>query len=92
MWALALAMPTASLYLSVVSVLGLEIGALLVERRDGKQGAFFALGLGATFCLHSSAEFWRLTLLWPSDVHRSMCQILAPIGVPSSQQRRLFIA
>ena len=36
MWAQA--MPTASLYLSVVSVLELEIGALLVERRDRKQG------------------------------------------------------
>ena len=33
-------MPTASLYLSVVSVLaGLELGSLLVERRDRKQGA-----------------------------------------------------
>ena len=37
MWAQAL--PTASLYLSVVSVLELEIGTLLVERRDRKQGA-----------------------------------------------------
>ena len=37
MWAQAL--PTASLYLSVVSVLELEIVTLLVERRDGKQGA-----------------------------------------------------
>jgi hypothetical protein len=31
--------------------------------------------IGATFCLHSLDEFWRLTLLWPSDVHRSMCQV-----------------
>ena len=37
MWAQAL--PTASLYLSVVSVLELEIGTLLVERRDRRQGA-----------------------------------------------------
>lgn len=37
MWAQA--MPAASLYLSVVSVLELEIGILLVERRDRKQGA-----------------------------------------------------
>jgi toxin FitB len=37
MWAQAL--PAANLYLSVVSVLELEIGALLVERRDRKQGA-----------------------------------------------------
>ncbi len=37
MWAMAV--PTASLYLSVVSILELEIGILLVERRDEKQGA-----------------------------------------------------
>lgn len=37
MWAQAL--PAVNLYLSVVSVLELEIGALLVERRDRKQGA-----------------------------------------------------
>ena len=37
MWAQAL--PTASLFLSVVSVLELEIGTLLVERRDRNQGA-----------------------------------------------------
>jgi predicted nucleic acid-binding protein len=32
------ALPAASLYLSVVSVLELEIGILLVDRRDPKQG------------------------------------------------------
>jgi toxin FitB len=37
MWAQAV--PTASVYLSVVSVLELEIGSLLVGRRDRKQGA-----------------------------------------------------
>ena len=37
MWAQTL--PAANLYLSVVSVLELEIGILLVERRDRKQGA-----------------------------------------------------
>jgi predicted nucleic acid-binding protein len=31
-------LPAASLYLSVVSILELEIGILLVERRDPKQG------------------------------------------------------
>jgi len=37
MWAQAL--PATSLYLSVVSILELEIGTLLVDRRDPKQGA-----------------------------------------------------
>ena len=36
MWAQAL--PPASFYLSVLSILELEIGILLVERRDRKQG------------------------------------------------------
>lgn len=36
-WAEAL--PSASLYISVISVLELEIGILLVDRRDKKQGA-----------------------------------------------------
>ena len=36
-WAEAL--PTASLYLSVISIAELEIGVLLIERRDAKQGA-----------------------------------------------------
>ena len=37
MWAQSL--PVASLYLSVISVLELEIGTLLAERRDQEQGA-----------------------------------------------------
>ena len=37
MWAQSV--PAASLYLSVVSILELEIGTLLVQRRDAKQGA-----------------------------------------------------
>jgi len=31
--------PAAGLYISAISVLELEIGILLIERRDGKQGA-----------------------------------------------------
>jgi toxin FitB len=38
-WTWAQTLPTTNLYLSVVSVLELEIGILLVERRDRKQGA-----------------------------------------------------
>ena len=36
MWARTL--PAASLYLSAISILELEIGILLIERRDWKQG------------------------------------------------------
>ena len=55
----------------------------------GSKVRSFGLGLMATFCLHSPGEFWRSTLLWSSDAHRSMCQIPAPIGMPSSQQTAL---
>jgi predicted nucleic acid-binding protein len=41
MWAQAL--PTASLFLSVVSVLELEIGTVLIEWRDQNQGAIRGL-------------------------------------------------
>ena len=37
LWAVAI--PVASLYVSVISILELEIGILLIERRDRKQGA-----------------------------------------------------
>ena len=37
MWARTL--PAASLYLSVISILELDIGILLIERRDPKQGS-----------------------------------------------------
>ena len=37
MWARSF--PAASLYLSVISILELEIGVLLIERRDPKQGS-----------------------------------------------------
>jgi hypothetical protein len=90
MWAQAL--PTASLYFSVVSILELEIVTLLVERVTESKARFFGLGLMATSCLHSQGEFWRLILLWPSDAHHSMCQIPAPIGMPSSQQLRSCMA
>jgi predicted nucleic acid-binding protein len=35
----AASIPTASLYLSAISILELELGVLLVERRDAAQGA-----------------------------------------------------
>jgi predicted nucleic acid-binding protein len=39
------ALPPSSLYLSAISVLELEIGILLIERRDPKQGAALRLWL-----------------------------------------------
>jgi hypothetical protein len=90
MWAQA--QPAANFYLSLVSVLELEIGALLIERRDRKRGAILRAGSMVMFYLHSPGEFWRSIPLWPSDAHRSMCQILALIGMLSSQPLPSFMA
>lgn len=77
-WAQTL--PAASLYLSVVSILELEMGILLVERRDPKQGGILRAWMdGHVSCLHFRVAFWRLIPLWPSDARHSMCQILARI-------------
>ena len=90
MWAEA--MSAASLYLSVVSILELEIGTLLVDRRDPKQGAILRAWIVAMCCLHSPGEFWQLTLWLFRDVQRCMCHILAPIGTRSSRRLRSFMA
>jgi hypothetical protein len=90
MWAQAL--PAANLYLSVVSMLEQEIGALLVERGDRSKARSCAPGSMVMFYLHSPGEFWRSIPLWPSDAHRSTCQILAPIAMVSSQPLRSFMA
>jgi len=56
MWAQA--HPTASLFLSVVSVLELEIGTLLVERRDRNQGAILRAWIdGHVFAFILRADF-----------------------------------
>jgi hypothetical protein len=39
-------LPSASLYISVISVLELEIGILLIERRDQEQGAILRAWMG----------------------------------------------
>ena len=57
MWAQAL--PTASLYLSVVSVLELEIGTLLVERRDRRQGAILRAWIDGHVLPSFSGRFAR---------------------------------
>jgi len=50
-WAHSL--PSASLYLSVISVLELEIGILLIERRDKEQGAILRAWMDRHVLPHS---------------------------------------
>ena len=85
-WAEAL--PSASLYISVISVLELEIGILLVQRRDKEQGAI----LRAWMDRHVLPTFsGRILSIDTAVAHRcaqrssTLYQTLAPIVMPSSQ-------
>src|SRR5882724_3071726 len=89
-WAQAL--PAAGLYLCAISILELEIGILLIERRDRKQARFFEPGWTAMFCPRSKVASLRLILLLPSGAPRSTCPVLAPIVTLSSRPLPLFTA
>jgi toxin FitB len=78
MWAQSV--PTANLYLSVVSVLELEIGILLVERRDQKQGTI----LRAWMSSHVLASFSGRIL--PIDTEAA--QRCASLHIPNPRSDR----
>jgi toxin FitB len=64
-------LPSASLYISVISVLELEIGILLIERSATKSKArSFVRGWIVTCCPHSPAVSLRLIPPSPSDARR----------------------
>jgi predicted nucleic acid-binding protein len=72
--------PSASLYISVISVLELEIGILLVDRRDKKQGAV----LRAWMDLHVLPTFSSRILAIDTDV----AQRCATLHVPNPHSDR----
>jgi predicted nucleic acid-binding protein len=86
MWAQAL--PAASLYLSVVSVLELEIGILLFERRDPKRGAILRAWIDG----HVLPSFSGRILAIDTAVAQRCASLHVPnpvpIGMPSSQRLR----
>ncbi len=65
---------SASLYISVISVLELEIGILLVERRDNQQGAI----LRAWMDLHVLPTFSGRILAIDTDVARRCATLHIP--------------
>ena len=67
--------PSASLYISVISVLELEIGILLVERRDNQQGAI----LRAWMDLHVLPTFSGRIL----SIDTAVAQRCAMLHVPA---------
>lgn len=77
-WAQAL--PAASLFLSAISVLELEIGVLLIERRDRKQGAILRSWMDG----HVLPAFSGRIL--PIDT--AVAQRCAPLHVPDPRSDR----
>src|SRR5215471_20400578 len=77
-WAQAL--PAASLYLSVISVLELEIGILLLERRDRKQGAILRSWMDG----HVFPTFTGRILV----IDTAVAQRCAALHVPNPQSDR----
>ena len=77
-WAAAL--PAASLFLSAISILELEIGVLLIERRDRKQGAVLRAWMDG----HVLPTFSGRIL--PIDT--AVAQRCAPLHVPDPRSDR----
>ena len=78
MWAQA--QPTASLYLSVVSILELEIGTLLVERRDRSQGAILRAWIDGHVLLSFAGRILAIDTL--------VAQRCASLHVPNPRSNR----
>jgi toxin FitB len=73
-------LPSASLYISVISVLELEIGILLIERRDKEQGAI----LRAWMDRHVLPTFFGRTLA----IDTAVAQRCATLHVPNPRSDR----
>jgi hypothetical protein len=67
-------LPSASLYISVISVLELEIGILLIDRRDKEQGAILRAWLDG----HVLPTFSGRILAIDTDVARRCATLHAP--------------
>jgi hypothetical protein len=77
--------PSASLYISVISVLELEIGILLIGRRDKEQGAI----LRAWMDLHVLPTFSGRILAIDTDVARRCATLYVPaLHVPNPRSDR----
>jgi len=71
--------PAASPYLSSITILDLEIGVLLVERRASVQGALHG-GIGKS-CRPLPVAFSPWTLPSPGVAQGSRCPIAGPIAI-----------
>src|SRR3712207_2645911 len=75
-------------YISVMTLLELELGALSMRRRDIIQGVCSGPGY-ATLCFRGSpAALWHLTARQACGARPCMSRTAGPTGMPSSRQRR----
>jgi toxin FitB len=78
-------LPAASLYISVISILELEIGILLVERRDKEQGAILRTWMDRHVLPTFSGRILAIDTAVASAVQCFTCLTLALIVRPLSQ-------
>ena len=88
----ATSVSTASLFLSVITVLELETGTLLVERRDPTQGAVLRSWLNTHVLPAFSDRILPVDTQWHSVVPDFMFPIPARIAMRSSRPRHWFTA
>ena len=71
-----------SLFLSTITLHELELGVLLIERRDAQQGASYCgSGWSRRCCPPLAAGSWWWMLPWPVAARPSMCLTRSHFGM-----------
>lgn len=81
-----------SLFLSTITVLELELGVLLIERRDQSQGAVLRTWMDGHVLPAFAGRFWLSTPLSLIDARSSTSPIRNRSGMHSLQRPRWFTA
>jgi predicted nucleic acid-binding protein len=83
----------ATMYVSVITILELETGVLLVQRRDAAQGALLCRGSISTCCRHFAERVLPVdTAVARRYVARCTCQLAAQSAKRSSRPRPWYTA
>jgi predicted nucleic acid-binding protein len=89
-WSLSL--PLASFFLSAITVLELELGVLLIERKDKAQGLILRSWIDDQILPRFEGESFQSIPQSPCAALDSMYRTPAPNATPSLPQPRLFMA
>jgi predicted nucleic acid-binding protein len=74
--------PAASFFLSVISILEIELGALQIARRDAAQGAVLRAWIDDQILPRFDGRILAMTPPWRSVVRIFTCPIHAPSVMP----------